>query len=92
MSVLGTTKHSSCNQCIDTWQQSYIVFLVPALTKRKRLYSFSYTLVAHNFYNLLFVTEAHNVMACFIVQFLLLNSCCFKGNFELSSDSVKSGR
>ena len=20
MSVLGTTKHSSCNQCIDTWQ------------------------------------------------------------------------
>ena len=20
ISVLGTTKHSSCNQCIDTWQ------------------------------------------------------------------------
>ena len=20
MSVLSTTKHSSCNQCIDTWQ------------------------------------------------------------------------
>ena len=24
MSVLGTTKHSSCN-CIDTWQKSYFV-------------------------------------------------------------------
>ena len=28
MSVLGTTKHSSCNQCIDTWQSSGIVLLV----------------------------------------------------------------
>ena len=25
MSVLGTTKHSSCNQCIDTWQYSCII-------------------------------------------------------------------
>ena len=25
MSVLGTAKHSSCNQCIDTWQSSCIV-------------------------------------------------------------------
>ena len=25
MSVLGTTKHSSCNQCVDTWHYSYIV-------------------------------------------------------------------
>ena len=25
MSVHGTTKHSSCNQCIDTWQYSYII-------------------------------------------------------------------
>ena len=25
MSVLGTTKHSSCNQCIGTWQYSHIV-------------------------------------------------------------------
>ena len=25
MSVLGTTKHSPCNQCIDTWQQSCII-------------------------------------------------------------------
>ena len=25
MSVLGTTKHSLSKQCIDTWQQSYIV-------------------------------------------------------------------
>ena len=28
MSVLGTTKHSSCNRCIDTWQYSYIVFIL----------------------------------------------------------------
>ena len=27
MSVLGTTKHSSCNQCIDTWQESYCMVL-----------------------------------------------------------------
>ena len=34
MSVLGTTKHSSCNQCIDTWQYSYIVYcIVLYLTK-----------------------------------------------------------
>ena len=25
MSVLGTTEHSSCNQCIDIWQYSCIV-------------------------------------------------------------------
>jgi len=27
MSVLSATKHSSCSQCIDTWQKSYIVYL-----------------------------------------------------------------
>ena len=34
MSVLGTTKHSSCNQCIDTWQYSYIVI---AVVKRQKI-------------------------------------------------------
>ena len=30
MSVLGTTKHSSCNQWIDTWHYSYIVLYCKA--------------------------------------------------------------
>ena len=30
MSVLGTTKYYSCNQCIDTWQESYIVLRIGA--------------------------------------------------------------
>ena len=28
LSVLGATKHSSRNQCIETWQQSYIVLYI----------------------------------------------------------------
>ena len=39
MSVLGTAKHSSCNQCIDTWQYSCIVCLI------RRAFIYVYVLV-----------------------------------------------